>query len=598
MLGNECEACGLEHVDDNTLQSHVSKNVKCRRKIQHSRAQRLVEAYRDALRARRGARPRSPVHSRRSYGGDAAERAAVEPAAVTDQPDPPEDVEEESDGDESVISMIDDGFNTLIELYIFFREADLSRREVNRLLNIFQNPNFSLRDVRRWLNFVDVRRFGCDKAPKDQVPWMTKDIKCYGPRGRMCTLLLHYRDTELCYLERWNFAETTWGNVFLACAADLLHILDGGMLPHMGKCFMAGKSKPERREFERQRKEQKKDTRASVVRIPGGTTWFSTGANYAAFEHRGMMQVMPLLIADNMEKSKQSAKAKREREVAAFVAYASFYKALVGVTSIQRSPWTTMVAAIKAAFPDQTSDWNIPKVHQIVHLIDGVPLRGMPNETSTNLWEHTHKGTVKVPVRGSNWLDIPRQIVEEEVQRKIAREVAAEAGGNRQYVTALREAVRRIKLVLTKTSKRAHVDEDLDAVMWAYREAHGSDMDALAGCMVAAGIPATTIEVGNVVGEGGCVMVSAGVIAGVKVHTAVAIPRTRGGELVPKGTFVKASPSERWFSDIAVYRSEKEEWYVRCLCIFRAEGADGEMGRHVYVKYYEAEGTCPMTTCL
>ncbi|CAI5479062.1 unnamed protein product [Closterium sp. Yama58-4] len=798
------------------------------RKIQHSRAQRLVEAYRDALRARRAARPRSPARSRRSYGGDAAERAAVEPAVVTDQPYPPDGVEEDSDGDESVMSVIDDGFNTLIELYIFFREADLSRREVNRLLTIFHNPNFSLRDVRRWLNFVDVRRFWRDKAPRDQVPWMTKDIKCYGPRGRMCTLLLHYRDTELlvkkllrafhhiagfvtkprkdeedteevrhystpdtgkwleearaaigeedcivlgvivysdsthasrkgrlaawpvlislfnipealrwqepshvlagvlpfppewasstektrifqqcmevifepllrahrgaelrwiyvtdatgkvvkafpclfgqlgdfpessrstatlqqgshrpcstcymkeihladlshksvtrtvelqrrvveaiqsatdskaaekikkqwsthpvqCYLERWNFAETTWGNVFLACAADLLHVLDGGMLPRMGKCFMAGKSKPERREFERRRKEQKKDTRASVVRIPGGTTWFSTGANYAAFEHRGMMQVMPLLIADNMEKSKQPAKAKREREVAAFVAYASFYKALVGVTKHTdkslddvREMAVKMVAEIKAAFPDQTSDWNIPKVHQIVHLIDGIPLRGMPNETSTNLWEHTHKGTVKVPVRGSNWHDIPRRIVEEEVQREIAREVAAEAGGNRQYVTALREAVRRMKPVLTKASKRAHVDEDMDAVMWAYRAAHGSDMNALAGCMVAAGIHTTTIEVGYVVREG--------------AHSRGDPPNAGGGGvLVPKGTFVKASPSERWFSDIAVYRSDKEEWYARCLCIFRAEVADGEMGRHVYVKYYEAEGTCPMTSCL
>ncbi|CAI5933136.1 unnamed protein product [Closterium sp. NIES-64] len=547
MLGNACEACGLEHVDDNTLQSHVSKNVKCRRKIQHSRAQRLVEAYRDALRARRGARPRSPVRSLRSYEGDSTERAAVEPGAVADQPDPPEGLEEDSDGGESVMSVIDDVFNTLVELYIFFREADLSRREVNGLLNILQNPNFSLRDVRRWLNFVDVRRYGRDRAPSDHVPWKTRNIKCYGPKGRICTLLLHYRDTELCYLERWNFAETTWGNVFHACAADLLHVLDGGMLPRMGKCFMIGRSKPERREFERRRKEQKKDTRACVVRIPGGTTWFSTGANYAAFEHRGMMQVMPLLIADNMEKSKPPAKAKRER----------------------------MVAAIKASFPDQTSDWNIPKVHQIVHLIDGIPLHGMPNETSTNLWEHTHKGTVKVPVRGSNWHDIPRRIVEEEVQREIAREVAAEAGGNRQYVTALREAVRRMKPVLMKTSKRAHVDEDLDAVLWAYREAHGSDMGSLAGCMVAASIPTTTIE----------------------VHTAVTIPRTRGGELVPKGTFVKASPSKRWFSDIAVFRSDEEEWYARCLCIFRAKGADGEMGRHVYVKYYKEEGTCPMTTC-
>ncbi|CAI5995995.1 unnamed protein product, partial [Closterium sp. NIES-65] len=38
----------------------------------------------------------------------------------------------------------------------------------------------------------------------------------------------------------------------------------------------------------------------------------------------------------------------------------------------------------------------------------------------------------------------------------------------------------------------------------------------------------------------------------VQVHTAVAIPRTRGGELVAKGTFVKASPRERWYSDVAL----------------------------------------------
>ncbi|CAI7835438.1 unnamed protein product [Closterium sp. NIES-53] len=197
MLGNVCEACGLEHVDDNTLQSHVSNNIKCRRKIQHSCAQRLVEAYRDALRARCGARPQTPVRYTNNNGGASASGGEVDPAAVVDEPDDPIDPAEESDGEESVMSHIDDGFNTLIELYIFFREADLSRREVNRLLSIFQNPKFSLRDVRRWLNFMDVRRFGRERAPVDQVAWKTKGVKCYRPRGRMCTLLLHYRDTEL-----------------------------------------------------------------------------------------------------------------------------------------------------------------------------------------------------------------------------------------------------------------------------------------------------------------------------------------------------------------------------------------------------------------
>ncbi|CAI5976848.1 unnamed protein product [Closterium sp. NIES-64] len=73
-------------------------------------------------------------------------------------------------------------------------------------------------------------------------------------------------------------------------------------------------------------------------------------------------------------------------------------------------------------------------------------------------------------------------------------------------------------------------------------------------------------------------------------------------EHVDKGTFVKASPSENWFSDVAVKTDEKKEkvkeWYARCLCVFRAKNAEGEEGAYVYVKYYEAAGQCPVTTCL
>ncbi|CAI5523799.1 unnamed protein product [Closterium sp. Naga37s-1] len=313
------------------------------------------------------------------------------------------------------------------------------------------------------------------------------------------------------------------------------------MLGHLTDIFIKGKGKPERREFER------------------------TRANYAAFENRGMMQVMPILIADSMDGCKPAEVEQRTKEVWAFRKYAMFYKALVGVAKHTeqtlrdvRTAAYAMMDAIGDAFPDQKSSWNFPKVHQIVHLIDAIPLRGMPWEYSTNLWEHTHKGTVKVPVRGSNWKDIPRRIVEEEVQREITREVAALAGGGggRQYVTALREAVRLQGHVLTRRSRCANVRNEEDPVLWEYR-AHGA-------------------------------------------------PRTRGGELVAKGTFVKASPSENWFSDVAVKAEEKKEkekekekeWYARCLCVFRAKNAEGEEGAYVYVKYYEAAGLCPVTTCV
>ncbi|CAI5525813.1 unnamed protein product [Closterium sp. Naga37s-1] len=234
-------------------------------------------------------------------------------------------------------------------------------------------------------------------------------------------------------MERWNFADTEWGNVFLACVADILHVLDGGMLGHLTDIFIKGKSKPERREFER------------------------TRANYAAFENRGMMQVMPILIADSMDGCKP-----------------------------------------------------------------------------------------------------------EDVEQRT------------------KEAVRLQGHVLTRRSRCANVRNEEDPVLWVYREALGSDMDGLGRCLIDAGVNAPDI----------------------KVHTALAIPRTRGGELVAKGTFVKASPSEHWFSDVAVKAEKKKEkekekeWYARCLCVFRAKNAEGEEGAYVYVKYYEAAGLCPVTTCV
>ncbi|CAI5526294.1 unnamed protein product [Closterium sp. Naga37s-1] len=83
----------------------------------------------------------------------------------------------------------------------------------------------------------------------------------------------------------------------------------------------------------------------------------------------------------------------------------------------------------------------------------------------------------------------------------------------------------------------------------------------------------------------------------VQVHTAVAIPRTRGGELVAKGTFVKASPREKWYSDVALLNDKGGDWYARCLCIFRAVDRDGDWKGYAYVRYYEKAGRCKLTGC-
>ncbi|CAI5477831.1 unnamed protein product [Closterium sp. Yama58-4] len=331
------------------------------------------------------------------------------------------------------------------------------------------------------------------------------------------------------------------------------------------------------------KKTTKGETPSVILRLPGGSSYFMSGANYAAFEHRSMMQVMPILVAD-----KSALRSGKEGELAAlrvraFRMYATFYKAFLGVSAHTEATLATarahaikLVEILPQAYPDHASHWRFPKIHLIVHLLDNVIWRGMPHHYSTEMWEHTHKGMVKNPVRGGNWKDISRRIVEEEVQREICREVAQDADGGRQYATALREAVEMMKPVLTRKGRTMRPAEEGDAVMGTYRTALGHLMDALPGSMVAASITASAVV----------------------AHTAVAIPRTKRGALVSKGAFVKASPKEKWFTDFAVKSPKKEEWYAKALCIFKAETAEGDRKGFVYVRWYERAGICPLTTCV
>ncbi|CAI5959587.1 unnamed protein product [Closterium sp. NIES-64] len=246
------------------------------------------------------------------------------------------------------------------------------------------------------------------------------------------------------------------------------------------------------------------------------------------------------------------------------------------------------VRRLGSTHPIEASHWRLPKIHMIRHLLDNVVERGMPHHYSTEMWERTHKGTVKGPVRGSNWSDIPRRIVEEEVQREVYREVAADAGGGWQYASALREvaaccgnvvvhvqAIKTRKPVLTKKYRIMRIGGASDPVYDEYTAALGDEMKGMA-----AEFKALDLATNNV-----------------QVHTAVAIPRTRGGELVAKGTFVKASPRERWYSNVALLNNKKGDWYARCLCIFRALDRDGEWKGYAYVRYYERAGSCKLTGC-
>ncbi|CAI6006955.1 unnamed protein product [Closterium sp. NIES-64] len=511
MAGNRCGACGQELESDNLLRIHLYRNDTCRDTLLERLESRAVEALAEALAEVRNSPhdsdsesvPGSP-HSADSlfrYLREFPEHADFVRAYV-------------STSDDGSVSIVGDLFNTLNELYLFFKDADLSDREINRVLHIFNHPGYDPAAVRRWQNVPDVRRFGEEHAPDDMVPWLKAEIEVRGPGGRCQMLELLYKDTKQAELPEEDsmvlgvisYSDSTYasGNGRLQAWPMLMGLVNVpeelrwrepghalvGVLPFPPEwawatektrvyqeayCIVMGENRElvvRMHALGLRKFGVKGETRSVFVRIPGGSTFFRSGANYAEFEYRGMMQVFPIVISDLCVGRSAEERDQRDKEVRAFRYYAVFYKSLLA-------------------------------------------------------------------------------------------------------------AVRSMKPALTRTSKAMCLMTADDPLRMLYRETVGSEFDNMATLMAAEGLQTSRVL----------------------VHTAVAIPSTKGGYLVPKAMFVKASPQENWFTDIAIpgEREEEEEeeewWYARCLCIFRAVNYSGEEGAYIFVKYYEEEGVCPQTLC-
>ncbi|CAI5962733.1 unnamed protein product, partial [Closterium sp. NIES-64] len=175
--------------------------------------------------------------------------------------------------------------------------------------------------------------------------------------------------------------------------------------------------------------------------------YFRTVAQYAAWEHRAMMQIVPLIthlpgyedIGD------------------ATVMFSEWYKAYFRVdyhTDQSLAAMVTMterlIAKLVAVFPNQRSGFLIVKVHQLSHLPAAIVMQGMPIEYYTNMYEAKHK------------------------------------------ISAVEHNIR----VLTKRSCRMEVDVDMDPVWSEFRDALGPDVMARAvEVMRAVGIDADTVQV-------------------------------------------------------------------------------------------------------
>ncbi|GJP41919.1 hypothetical protein CLOM_g12400, partial [Closterium sp. NIES-68] len=372
----------------------------------------------------------------------------------------------------------------------------------------------------------------------------------------------------------WEFAKTIWGNTYLAVTPDIMHIIEQGFWLHAMKCLVKKLTPSERKILLERYKLLKAITPASLLRLPQAWVYFTTTANFSASEHRAMMQVLPLII-DLPE---------RVHIRRAIVRIADWYKEFIRAeyhtdASLIRMETATvvMVKALVKAFPNQKSKWHIVKIHLLVHLPATIRARGLPQEYSSNTYEHSHKTTVKRPARGTNWKNVGDRIVKKHVQHAVVRQLSREVGGDKTYETAMKEACTVGRRVLTKTHKRMVVGDSTDPMWRSYVAVLGKPaMDQMASHLKLAGVKTQVLQ----------------------VHTALAIPPHDRMEWTAKGQFVKASPSQRNFSDVAINPAGKgANWYGRCLVLFHYD-KDGATKQAAYIEYYtEDRQVCHVTGC-
>ncbi|GJP69626.1 hypothetical protein CLOP_g618, partial [Closterium sp. NIES-67] len=372
----------------------------------------------------------------------------------------------------------------------------------------------------------------------------------------------------------WEFAKTIWGNTYLAVTPDIMHIIEQGFWLHAMKCLVKKLTPSERKILLERYKLLKAITPASLLRLPQAWVYFTTTANFSASEHRAMMQILPLII-DLPE---------RVHIRRAIVRIADWYKEFIRAeyhtdASLIRMETATvvMVKALVKAFPNQKSKWHIVKIHLLVHLPATIRARGLPQEYSSNTYEHSHKTTVKRPARGTNWKNVGDRIVKKHVQHAVVRQLSREVGGDKTYETAMKEACTVGRRVLTKTHKRMVVGDSTDPMWRSYVAVLGKPaMDEMASHLKLAGVKTQVLQ----------------------VHTALAIPPHDRMEWTAKGQFVKASPSQRNFSDVAINPAGKgANWYGRCLVLFHYD-KDGATKQAAYIEYYtEDRQVCHVTGC-
>ncbi|GJP31086.1 hypothetical protein CLOM_g1562 [Closterium sp. NIES-68] len=218
---------------------------------------------------------------------------------------------------------------------------------------------------------------------------------------------------------KWNHAKTEWGNPYQIVVPDVLHAVDIGIWKHILHQLVASCGASVLVEFDRRHEVLYKEARAAGLKLPKPGKYFQTaGCGYSASEHRAMIR------------------PHHTRETLKDVVIRS----------------QNLIAMCKRVFAFQKSHWKLVKMHLISHFPWAIMSRGIPEEYSTNTYEHSHTSLVKRPYRLSNRRQINSTIIAVDEVRRWMRALPSALQDDTKYLSAMKLAMETGRRTLTKAS--------------------------------------------------------------------------------------------------------------------------------------------------
>jgi Plavaka transposase len=217
--------------------------------------------------------------------------------------------------------------------------------------------------------------------------------------------------------------DTVYGNPYMSVMIETMHNVELGIWAHLISALRSSTRKRLLILLDERLQQIKSGTTIPGFRIPGSTdtTYFLSGANYHAHEHRSIIQVICAVIEGILDR--ETCKL--------FMQFYNWYLFACRKISYTEHDLVELKLKTEKLVSEiirkygkiQTSEWNIPKIHALKHYPEAIRRAGVPAEYCADLWESLHIGLVKMPFKGGNNRNCTSHILKMSIRRELMSKI-------------------------------------------------------------------------------------------------------------------------------------------------------------------------------